>query len=174
MKLIGLTGRARSGKDTVASYLGNKHKTGIYAFADPIKKACCNIFGITMDQFDDPALKEKNIPYWGMSPRVMAQKLGTECGRDVFRKDIWIKRAELEWKNFNDMGVGLIVSDVRFENESDWIRSEGGIIIHVSRDDAQSVSEHVSEAGIKFVDGDLRIDNNGTIKELYQLLEGVE
>ena len=40
MKLIGLTGKARSGKDSVGDHLKNKFNFHSYALASPIKKAC--------------------------------------------------------------------------------------------------------------------------------------
>jgi len=43
--IVGLTGRAGSGKDTVAGRLAERGYTR-RAFADPLKQFCCDVFGI--------------------------------------------------------------------------------------------------------------------------------
>ena len=63
MKLIGLTGKARSGKDTVANYLFNQHGYTRIAFADPVKLAAQQVFGLTHEQTWVEGLKEVEIPY---------------------------------------------------------------------------------------------------------------
>lgn len=180
--LIGISGKARSGKDTIGDYLVEKHDLQSYSFAAPIKKAICEMFGIDMSLFEDETKKETVIPFWGYSPRQMAQMLGTEGGRDLFDKNIWVRRAHLDWCALIkssiavmriDRGLypaiqGMVVTDVRFENEATWIRNEGGSIIHVSRDSAIKVSNHSSENGIVPLSREIHIANNGTISELYE------
>jgi len=176
--MIGISGRARSGKDTVGEYLRNNHGFVTYAFADPIKKAASEMFGIPLNYFYEDNLKETVIQDWGFSPRQIIQKLGTEAGREIFRDDIWIKRAEVEWDNFtfhNKKSIeknmsyynGMAFTDVRFENEASMIRNNGGIIMHIKKDNVAHVSHHKSEDGIEIKDGDVTINNNKTIKELY-------
>jgi len=179
--LIGLAGKARVGKDTVGEYLENYHLFQRYAFAGPLKKAVCEMFGITMNYFNDPELKEKVIPFWGYSPRQMAQLLGTEGGRELFDKNIWIKRAQREWDSLLESAItmtkidrslgtaiqGMVVTDVRFDNEADWIRDQGGTVWHIQRHDAYEVSNHVSESGVVVKIEDMHIRNNGTLEDLY-------
>lgn len=183
--LVGLTGKARSGKDTVAEYLKNSHYFRTYAFADPLKEAASKMFGIPLDHFYNSNLKEKPDPFWEISPREIAQKLGTEGGRRLFREDIWIKRAERAWHEYIDQfnGIsdmsfyphldhnGFIITDIRFENEADFIRSNGGMMIHVLRDSIEKVREHESENGIEILDNDIVIENNSTIEELFYNVE---
>jgi hypothetical protein len=176
LKLIGMTGKARSGKDTAAEYLKNRHRFHTYAFADPLKKAAAEMFGIPLDMFYDQSVKEKIIPEWGFSPRQIAQLLGTEGGRKLFREDIWVKRAELEWKTFQrctnpEYMNGMIITDLRFENESKMVRDLGGYVIHIHRKDAVKVNEHESENGVEVFVGDYVIDNNGSFDDLYDQLE---
>lgn len=183
--LIGLCGKARVGKDTVADYLVDALMFQKYSFAGPLKRAVCEMFGITMDMFENEELKEKVIPFWGYSPRQMAQKLGTEGGRDLFDKNIWVRRAHIHWQSLLKSSQvitnideslspsiqGLVVSDIRFENEAAWIRQEGGTVWHIERDDSISVSSHSSEDGVNPLKGDMRIINNGTIEYLHQNTE---
>ena len=46
-------------------------------------------------------------------------------------------------------GPGMVISDVRFDNEAAWIPAHGGRIIHVIRPDTKAVEAHASEDGIE-------------------------
>lgn len=168
-KLIGITGKARSGKDTAGKFLIDTYEYYRFAFADPLKKACAEMFGIPLNHFYDDDLKELVNPFWGISPRVMAQKLGTDCGREIFFDDIWIRRAEMELKNHKY----VVITDVRFENEAEFIRSNGGVLIHIQRDGAQQVNAHKSENGVAVADTDYTVFNNWSIDKLYESIDVV-
>lgn len=170
-KLIGIYGYARTGKDTVGAYLTANHNHTRYAFADPIKRAVYEMFGVTIEDQNNPSLKEKVIPFWGFSPRQMAQLLGTEGGRDLFRQDIWIKRAELEYQKIKQTSRHMVITDVRFRNEIDWIKEENGTLIKITRDNRKSISDHKSN---KYFDDslfDIVIQNNSSKRALFDELE---
>jgi hypothetical protein len=171
-KLIGVTGRARCGKDTIASYLIRSYGFERLAFADPVKRAAQEIFALPDSATWDPELKEVVIPFWGLSPRQMFQRLGTDCVRNVFGEDIWLKRWLVAFIN-NCEEFDFVVPDVRFENEAALIRGRGGVIIHVMRQDAPAINPHISEAGVAYKEGDIVLGNNGTIQELQELVQAV-
>jgi len=171
--LIGIAGAARSGKDTVASFLieamDRKNICGMrYSFADPLKRAASEMFGVDLDIFysDD---KEMIDSFWGISYREMLQKMGTQGGRELFFNDIWIRRAQLTLNKMPD-DIALVIPDIRFDNEAEWIRSNGGSIIHVEREKKSSLTEtatsHLSEMGIQKNVGDYTIHNNGSLEDL--------
>ena len=137
-----------------------------YSFADPLKQACAAMFGIPLEDFYDDDKKEIVNEFWGFSPRQMAQLLGTEGGRQLFRNDIWIKRAEIFVNNLAP-SCKVVIPDVRFENEAEFVRNNGGFIIHVKRQGVKPVSSHSSENGIWVEENDIMIENNGSLKELY-------
>ena len=58
--IIGLTGRAFSGKDTVGAYLSRAHNFSMLAFADPIRDALMAAFGLDYRVFK-PENKETVI-----------------------------------------------------------------------------------------------------------------
>ncbi|MGF6153860.1 deoxynucleotide monophosphate kinase [Pseudomonas fluorescens] len=91
--IIGLAAIARSGKDTVASMLLEHGDVAAYALADPLKLGCQSLFGLTDEETWSDDLKEKQIPLWGMSPRQMFQRVGTEFLRD-HNPDHWLLRAD--------------------------------------------------------------------------------
>jgi hypothetical protein len=160
--LIGLTGKARSGKDTVGNFILGAVGGYTYAFADPIR-AMLRGFGIDMSDPYWQANKETVIPSLGVSPRHLMQTLGTEWGRKLVNPDVWLILAKQKLlKN----GPGMIVTDVRFENEAKWIRDAGGLLIHIERPDSQPVQTHESEMGILMGSEDYKLFNRGTLAEL--------
>jgi len=79
IKLIGLVGRKRSGKDSVADYLISNNQFKKYSFADPLKRALIEIFGFTENQmWGSEKDKETIDPRWNISPRKAMQIVGTE------------------------------------------------------------------------------------------------
>ena len=132
MRLIGITGKARSGKDAIAKFAWSQYGFTRIAFADAVKLSAQAKFGLTAAQTWDDELKEVVIPHWNMTPRQMFQMEGTEAGRNVFGGDLWIKRFMLSYNLLKDTD-DIIVPDVRFDNEAEALRSLGGIIIEVRR-----------------------------------------
>lgn len=53
--IIGIAGRAGSGKDTVADLLVRDHRFVKIAFADPLKRICKKVFDFTDEQFWGPS-----------------------------------------------------------------------------------------------------------------------
>lgn len=184
-RLIGLTGAAGSGKDTVAQGLAEMRFVQ-YALANPIKRALNTIFGWTMEQWENREWKEAVIERLGFSPRRAAQTLGTEWGRSL-HESLWLALAGDVLKFYDNamligdkyqrehpeeevvpQYIGMVVSDVRFENEARWVRENGGEIWHIKRPGIASVAAHASEAGVARQHGDVELLNTGTIDGIKQ------
>lgn len=171
--LIGLAGLARTGKTTAANHLVSVHGFQSYAFADPLREGLMNIFNLSPCDFDGDR-KEQPIGWLGRSPRELMQSLGTEWGRNLVHPELWLLLAEqnLEFLGqIHDTATGFVISDLRFENEADFIRKRGGIVIHVLRPDATEVNPHVSESGIAIQDNDLVLHNDGALDDLIGQLD---
>lgn len=172
--IIGIHGPLNGGKDTVANIIQVLYPEHYnrYAFARPLKEALKVLLGFTHEQIEDRVLKETVDPFWGFSPRKAMQMLGTEFGRDMLRKDIWIKRAELEIGRNQAQGKGTIITDVRFENEAVWLRSrDDAVLIYIVAPDIVKDDRyaHASEAGISRADTDIVLINDK--REGLQALE---
>lgn len=163
--LIGITGKAGSGKDTVAGYLCTVYGFTRYGFADPIKQM---LGKIGVDCWS-PHLKEVPVPWCGVSPRRMAQTLGTDWGRQLIHPDLWLLIAGQYIDHHQEHSV--VIPDVRFENEVAWIRAQGGQVWHLHRPTAIPVESHVSEMGVVFRQGDGVLVNDGTMSLLYQRID---
>ncbi|MAI64810.1 MAG: deoxynucleotide monophosphate kinase [Alteromonas sp.] len=164
--IIGLTGKARSGKDTVAAHLQEAYKFHHYWFSKPMKDACRSMFGWG-DEHLYGELKEEVDQRYGISPRVALQTLGTEWGRNTINSDLWILRAQKEIEQHEN----IVISDCRFDNEAAAVISSGGIVIEIVRQDINQVAAHSSESGISSSLINYQIENNGTLPELYRSVD---
>ena len=172
--IVGLTGRARSGKDTAAAILSKKLKVYPLSFADPLKQAAMAMFGITFEMAHGIGYdRELIVEPWGISVREMLQKLGTECARKVFRDDFWMVRADITLECDMTYVNGFICTDIRFDNEAQWVKDKGGIILSLHRSQGAIADDHASEKGVSSILIDHYVPNEGTISDLEVLLSGV-
>lgn len=169
--LIGLSGKAGSGKDTVAQYLETVHEFIPIAYADPVKAGLKAMFRFDPEYLTDQEMKEQDIPGLGVSGRVLMQTLGTEWGRNLIDEDIWVNIARRKILMLDSYDV--VVTDVRFDNEAALIRELGGILVNVVRDEVRDVGilGHSSEAGLTFTNGSIILHNNGTKEELFAMVD---
>jgi len=153
MNLIGIAGRARTGKDTLAAHLVAAYGFTRYAFADPLKAMLSHIPGWD-ERYLNGDLKDVVDPFYGVSPRRAMQTLGTEWGRSL-APDWWVMVADRSIPE----GQKTVISDVRFDDEAQYVR-ERGLLIHLVRPDAPGVAGHVSEAGVEVSVDDIVIGND--------------
>lgn len=176
MKLIGLTGPAGSGKDTIADRLCEHHGFVRYALASPIK-LMLEAIGVGPECWENRNMKEAPHPLYGISPRRMAQTLGTEWGRQLVCDDIWLRCAARFVDDLRSHGFGappgIVITDVRFQNEAAFVAERGGWLWHVQRLECPLVEAHSSEAGVPFLEGDARVYNFGTIAQLHRYVDGL-
>lgn len=136
--LIGVVGFIGSGKGTVGDLLEQKGFVKD-SFAKPLKDACAVMFGWPRDLLEGDTeesrqWREQPDEFWSekigkkFSPRLALQLLGTEAGRNVFHKDIWVNSL---LKRAGDNNV--VITDVRFKNELKFIHKNNGIIVRVKR-----------------------------------------
>lgn len=96
--------------------------------------------------------------------RRLLQVMGTEVGRSMFGEDAWIEMVGRQVKEINqNIGViqDIVITDVRFQNEADYVRKLGGRIVLITREGTGPVNDHASDK-IDF-DADMVIQNDGSI-----------
>ena len=134
----------------VATVLSNNlnKKVKILSFSDKLKKVAVELFGIDILHFTRRDLKEKEIPFWGMSPRQMMQKLGTDACRKGLGDKIWIHVMEMEITKHN-VDV-IIIPDIRFDNEAKFVKENDGFVFELHREGLIEIEDnkHKSEQGI--------------------------
>ena len=170
--LIGLTGATGVGKDTIAKMLMEARGAVRLAFGDPVKAAAREAFGLEPKWLTDSA-KTTVHPYWGITPREMYQRLATEAMRGEFGQDFWVRRLQQDYEAVRALDVNrmIVITDVRFngeDTERNWVRAQGGFIVHVNgpqrREDINH--NHVSNTPILRESDDLVLDNFGTVDGL--------
>jgi hypothetical protein len=173
--IIALCGLAGSGKDSAAAALVARRGFVKISLADPLKRICADVFGWDRDRLWGPsARRNEPDPAWdGLTARRALQTLGTEWGR-ALHPDVWVRAAlrtvddMLRARHQDGCGYypGAVVPDVRFANEVAAIRAAGGKVVRIVRHGAGldgDAGAHVSEAGIKALDVDLELPNNGPL-----------
>lgn len=168
-RLIGIKGLAGHGKDTVANFISDYLSKGLtqkISFAEPLKEIVSIITGIPVVDIDRN--KTTHLPEYNFSVRTMLQKVGTDAMRNQLDSDIWIKIAARRIGQIPKNKI-VIIPDVRFENEMNFIRQNNGVLICVHRPmmNKESIHEHISESGQLYLpDCDHTIINDGSLDEL--------
>ena len=167
-KLIGVAGRARSGKDTFVRGLINLGYTR-GAFADALKQVTALVANEPLHNFTDDELKEAHSVALGMSRRKALQRVGKGM-RDILRDDIWIQRLLSTWEAAGE--IPFAISDVRYPNEAVLVRERGGIIVNIERPLLGGLTGeaalHESELGLPPELVDFTVVNNGSIEDLHR------
>ena len=141
--IIGFMGKAGAGKTTAALavqqfVLGSVIKS----FSTPLKNVVRDLFLFSDEQvFGTYEQKTAIDPRWGVSPRTVLQKVGTECLRNMLCKDFHVKRMEAEIEASDS---AVIIDDVRFEDEAQMVLDRGGILIAIHRP-SEVEDDHASE-----------------------------
>jgi len=91
------------------------------------------------------------------SYRSFMQYIGTELIRHGIDEDYWVKMMELR-----SQGEHLIISDVRLDNEADFVR-KGGILVHIQNPDVGFSGEHSTEVGLDMGVTDLAFTNDTSL-----------
>lgn len=185
VKIIGVMGIKRSGKDTIAEYLINNHYYTRYAFADPLKDAVQEMFLFTHAQMHGSQTDKETVdPRWGITPRRVLEIVGTDLmqfdfhrhtkeGEFPYGRKIWVRRFQLwyeeELSKYPDTGV--VFSDVRFPHEVEEIRALGGKVWKVIRPSLVNTGTHASETELETVEPDIEIINDGSLEDLFRKVE---
>lgn len=199
----------------------NENDWQIKKYADKLKEIVCLLIGCTRAQLEDINFKNQELgeewwyyfdpvdmltlrPYkeWQnvfedrflvkLTPRLLLQLLGTECGREIIHPNIWCNALFSDYKPINTRVHGIylnergniavpseliypnwIITDVRFPNEADAILERGGKLIRLTRttEVPEEIANHPSETALdNYNKFDYIIDNRGSIEDLYEQL----
>jgi hypothetical protein len=163
--IIGLSGWAQSGKDSTAELLCLNYGYERRAFADPMRHALTiinpRLDSITRvsDYVDDYGwdIAKKNPEV-----RRLLQVIGTDFGRRMLGEDVWVKMT------MRDLRITdrVVISDVRFPNEAEAIKSLGGTVWRINRHNHSAVNGHTSEHAMDNYMFNHVIYNDGTLDDL--------
>ena len=183
--IIGISGKAGSGKDTAAKMLevlyanpdisyedfsNRKYKNfadiQIVHFADILKETVQVLVGIGEWETNTQEGKKTTIEWIGKTVRELLQGIGQGL-RDAIDPNLWVKIlfANTEgWSNY-------IIADVRYPNEVYAIKKRNGVLIRIDRKGA-GAGNHSSETALDdYKEWDVHIENNGSIEDLFETMK---
>lgn len=152
--LIAFAGMKGSGKSTAAQILCDSPIEGRtfvrQSFAEPIREML-RIIGFNSVDFN--ADKEvRTYRFGGKSARHAMQTLGTEWGREMMYRDIWVDVMRHRIINEFQGGNCVVIDDLRYENEADMVHEFKGFVVKLEPDHLKPLPAgelvHPSETGI--------------------------
>jgi len=143
MIVIGLSGFAGAGKSTVAEYLVRQYDFTRLSFAKALKDVTAATFGWDRARLEGATLqdrlwREQPDSFWSaklnrnFSPRYALQYIGTEIFREHVLPSIW---CDVVVSQIHRLGTNarVVIDDMRFVNERQAIRNEGGEFLLLRR-----------------------------------------
>ena len=164
--LIGISGRAKAGKDSFASALVQRRFQRI-AFADALKIATAVIANEPTHLYFDEVAKELHTDALGMTRRKALQAVG-KAVRDSLGEQVWVNRTLADWASRGKPDT--VITDVRYPNEALAIRQRGGTVIRINREGAGlagELAQHESEQRLSDDLVDIEVFNDGTLGDLH-------
>ena len=166
---IALIGGARTGKDTIAEYLGSVAGFTRLAFGDAMKEF---LFSVFQDPPEEPKPREAMIGF-------------AQSCREI-DPDVWVKHLHTSYSQYRNMGYeNFVITDVRQENEIAYCRREGYLIIKVEASnnlqvkrakaggEALNTFNVLDTLALNYKDYDLKIENNGSLLDLYKQIDTI-
>jgi hypothetical protein len=171
--IIGLTGYAQSGKDTVAKILVENYGYTRVAFADKIRDFLYEMNPMVDNVAGEPIFLKERVDRDGWevakkNPHIRRtlQNAGVSA-RKVFGEEFWIDRSLVSiLRNEN-----TVITDVRFINEADVVKHQAGQVWRIKRLGVDAVNAHVSESQMDGYPVDQIFTNNSSIEDLELMVK---
>lgn len=166
MRKIAITGRMRSGKDTVAAYIGHHYSHTLMGFGEGVADVIATYFP---EAWADG------------KPRKHFQVIGQ--GFRQLNPDIWVDDLVRRMKGLDR----VVVTDLRQQNEYERLKQLGFTILKVEAGEAERIERikaagesvdydtlhHETEESVDSLPFDYLISNNATLDDLYRQVDWV-
>lgn len=174
MMLVGITGYAQHGKDTVAQALVDELGYVRLGFADALKDLALQVNPLLLLSLNHPVVYTRLADYvdstgWEKAKKLpevrrFLQELGTGA-RAVLGDDVWLKAVE---HKMLEADGPVVIPDVRFPNEAEFISRWHGLLVRVERwgFDNGVDGGHDSERHIPYIPANIVLVNDGTVEDL--------
>jgi ribosomal silencing factor RsfS len=160
--IIGISGYARTGKDTFGISLQRILKTykincELIAFANVLKE---DLDGFLLEKFNISAFTKKDEEKFLIRPILVAYG---ESKRNQ-SPNYWIDQIKEKVKN-----KLIIITDVRYENEARWVIDSGGFLIHLNRQ--RDDGSYIEAPNPQEAKNNPKVENLASLKIVWQTVE---
>jgi hypothetical protein len=108
---------------------------------------------------------------YGFEVRRLLQKLGTEVVRESYGANAWVDVVARQIAE--EKPQRAVLTDVRFDNEAEWLGEQGGLVVQITRPGVGPVNNHKSDAGISEHLVSVTVDNDSTLEALASRIDAV-
>ena len=180
MRNIAFIGKARSGKDTAASFLVRERSYTRVAFADPLKEMALRIDPLvrTQSAWEPPVRLAKLVGDVGWEyakdnyPEVrrLLQSIG-QAQRD-FDPDYWVNVVRRKLNAAESWNLPVVVTDVRYRNEAEMLQARGFRLVRIIRPvfGTNPELQHVSETELDDFHTEWAVYNDGDVTQLRRAI----
>lgn len=187
-KVFGLHALQGHGKSTIAQHLQVMDNFKVIAFGTSVKQTAAAMYGIELDYFYEGVENfDRNttiIEPYNMTIRQIMQDTG-DMVKNHKGGNFWIEQVRIKLRILMEQFPDhhFIIEDVRFDENNPWGEAgneaafirEVGTLIHIDAHERKGREgdhySHNSEQGVKRLEGDIVIDNNGTLESTTQQLK---
>ncbi|KOG22006.1 hypothetical protein [Streptomyces viridochromogenes] len=179
MKDIALTGLSRAGKDSVAARLVEAHGYVRVAFADKLKEAALKADPLIPHMQGDRQLTTRlsevvRLVGWEYAKDDLPEvrRFLQDYGQTIreIEPQFWIRAAGFAVRAAHAAGKPVVVTDVRYQNEADFLTVNGFRLVRVERP-GQTPGQHRSEREMLDYPADRTITNGGSLEALAALAD---
>lgn len=169
--LIAFSGKAGAGKTTLAEALIDRAMAIKIAMADPLTHMV--VAALQMANMDIEEVihylqegKDEIITMFGQSTRDMKRGWGDQMRDKNPAIFLRLAEAQIDYYRGKAPDVPIIIDDIRMQNEAEWVKEQGGVLINIERPRAglRKVTPHKSEDGFDRTLIDMNIQNDHDIK----------
>lgn len=167
MKILGIYGPQQAGKSEAAKAIALLPRWSRLSFADPLYALMSTLLGTDARKLDKAAPLDALC---GKTLRQGLQTLGTEWGRGMVGDTIWLNAMDAAFDRCRACGdEGVVIDDLRFANEYQFLRDRGATIIRIEREGCliPTLNQgHASEADWCDFKPNVVVENLGSILSL--------
>lgn len=169
MAIVGLLGGEGAGKTTAANYLEQKYGAKRYTLAAPLKEFVKRVFELSDEQVYGTQEQKNTIdPRYGVTPRWLMQRVGTEGFQVMMGKQFWTEYLLKQLRKDNPKLA--VIDDVRFAHEVDGLRD--ALIVKLVNKKRPVTGTHASETEWVTAYNDHTIEHDGEdLAYLYNELD---
>lgn len=165
MRIVAISGKKRSGKDTVANLLQltTDKKCRVIGFATALKLEVALATGHSVQYIEENKSKFRTLLQGWADYRRM-----------INNPSYWIDKLDLSLQMLESAGYEVVlITDLRYKNELKFLRNLGTTLVRVNstRSEATTQDNHPSETELDNEDFPIVINNNGTIQELINQVQ---